>query len=100
MGDKSLMESIQIINTAIIKSKEKQINIAYEERLKELNQSPAMKALSKAITLLSESEKVSRDQAALMLIETIRDLDKVWTDYVTMEGIDRLKDFLKNQKVN
>jgi hypothetical protein len=89
------MEAIQLINTAIIKSKEKAINSAYEERLKKICESPVIEYLSKSITQLSESEKISRDQAAMMLIETIRELDDIWSDYVTMEGIDRLKSILK-----
>ena len=29
------------------------------------------------------------------VIEAMRDLDSIWTDYVTMEGIDRLKNMLR-----
>lgn len=89
------MESIQLLNTAIIKSKEKRIDNAYEERLTKINNSPAIDAINKSISLLSESQKISRDQAALQVIEAMRELDSIWTDYVTMEGIDRLKSMLK-----
>jgi len=44
---------------------------------------------------LAESQKISRDQAALQVIESIRELDNIWSDYVTMEGIDRLKSMLQ-----
>lgn len=91
------MESIQLLNTAIIKSKEKTINSDYEERLTTISDSPAVKALNKAITLLADSEKISRDQASIAIVETIRELDTIWSDYVTMEGIDRLKSILKKQ---
>ena len=89
------MESIQLLNTAIIKSKEKKINSSYEERLTKINKSPAIDAINKSISILAESQKISRDQAALQVIEAIRELDSVWSDYVTMEGIDRLKNMLK-----
>jgi hypothetical protein len=89
------MESIQLLNTAIIKSKEKRIDNAYEERLTKINNSPAIDAINKSISLLAESQKISRDQAALQVIEAMRELDSIWTDYVTMEGIDRLKSMLK-----
>lgn len=89
------MESIQILNTAIIKSKEKKIDHSYEERLAVLCKSPALKAINKAVTILSEDQKISRDQAALMVVESIRELDSIWNDYVIMEGIDRLKNLLK-----
>ena len=91
------MESIQLLNTAIIKSKEKKINSSYEERLTKINKSPAIDAINKSISILAESQKISRDQAALQVIEAIRELDSVWSDYVTMEGIDRLKNMLKGE---
>ena len=89
------MESIQLLNTAIIKSKEKKIDNSYEERLSKINKSPAIEVINKSITMLAESQKISRDQAAVQVIEAIRELDSIWTDYVTMEGIDRLKTLLK-----
>ena len=89
------MESIQLLNTAIIKSKEKKIDNTYEERLNKINNSPAIEAINKAITTLAETEKISRDQAALQIIDAIRELDSIWSDYVTMEGIDHLKNMLK-----
>ena len=89
------MESIQLLNTAIIKSKEKKINSSYEERLTKINNSPAIEAINKSISYLAESQKISRDQAALQIIDAMRELDSVWSDYVTMEGIDRLKAMLQ-----
>lgn len=88
-------ELIQLLNTAVVKTKEKKIDSSYEERLSEVCQRPAVDALSVAITKLSESQNISRDQAAVQLIETIRDLDSVWNDYVLMEGLSKLKDLLK-----
>jgi hypothetical protein len=91
------MESVQLLNTAIIKSKEKKIDNSYDERLKKICQSPVFDALNKAISHLAETQRISRDQASLQIIETIRELDSVWTDYVTMEGIHSLRNFLKTQ---
>ena len=88
-------DSIQLLNTAIIKSKENNINKSFEDRLAQTCERPAIKALSIAISSLSESQKISRDQAAMQIVETIRDLDSVWNDYVMMEGIGKLKEFLK-----
>lgn len=89
------MDSIQILNTAIIKSKEKKIDKSYEDRLKKVCESPALEAINKAITNLAESQKISRDQASIQIIDTIKELDSIWSDYVVMEGIDRLKNILK-----
>jgi len=89
-------ESIQLLNTAIIKSKEKKIDSSYEERLHEICNNPAIKSLSVAISHLSEAQRVSRDQAAIQIVDTIRTLDSIWNDYVLMEGMEKLKDLLKS----
>jgi hypothetical protein len=91
-------ESVQLLNTAIIKSKEKRINISYEERLSKACENPAIKAIDHAIAMLSETEKISRDQAAIQIIETVRDLDGVWTDFLMMEGITKTKELLKSRE--
>jgi hypothetical protein len=88
-------ELIQLLNTAVVKTKEKKIDSSYEERLSEVCQRPAINALSHAISKLSEQENISQDQAAMELIETVRDLDSIWNDYVLMEGLTKLKDLLK-----
>lgn len=88
-------DAIQLLNTAVIKSKEKRINASYEDRLEKICNSPVMEALLVAIDHLSEQEKMSKDQAAISIVETVRDLDSIWNDYVLMEGIGKLKDLLK-----
>ena len=93
-------DSIQLINTAIIKSKENRLESSYEDRLSKVCQKPAVNALSVAISSLAEEEKISRDQAAIQIIETVRELEKIWEDYVIMEGISNLKSILKNKTVN
>lgn len=91
----SNQESIQLLNTAIIKNKEKNIDSSYEERLSETCSSPAMKALGQAISFLANDQNISRDQSALQIVEAVRELDLIWNDYVMMEGITKLKDILK-----
>ena len=51
-----------------------------------------------AISHLSETQKITRDQAAIQIIETVRDLEKIWEDYVIMEGINNLKTILKTKQ--
>ena len=89
-------DSIQLINTAIIKSKENSLESSYEDRLGEVCSVPAMKALSTAISELSDEQNISRDQAAVQLIETVKELERIWDDYVMMEGISNLKSILKS----
>lgn len=89
-------DAIQLLNTAVIKSKEKRINASYEDRLAKICNSPVMSAILIAIDHLAEEEKMSKDQAAISIVETVRELDSIWNDYVLMEGIGKLKDLLKN----
>lgn len=89
-------DAIQLLNTAVIKSKEKRINASYEERLAKICNSPVMNSILVAIDHLAEEEKMSKDQAAISIVETVRELDSIWNDYVLMEGIGKLKDLLKN----
>ncbi len=88
------LETIQLFNTAVIKSKEKNIDGSYEERLNNICNGPVIEALNRAASYLSDSQKISRDQAAAQIIDTVRELDSVWQDYVMMEGIDKLKSLL------
>ncbi|MFZ8934357.1 MAG: hypothetical protein ACO20H_02520 [Bacteriovoracaceae bacterium] len=87
--------SIQILNTAIIKSKEKKIDSSFDEKLSALCDRPAIKAISLAISHLSETENISRDRAAMEIVSTIRGLDESWHDYLLMEGIHKVKESLK-----
>ena len=89
-------DAIQLLNTAVIKSKEKRINSTYEERLAKICNSPVMNALLVAIDHLSDTQKISKDHASVQLIETLRELDSIWNDYVVMEGISKVKELLKN----
>jgi hypothetical protein len=94
MSDKQ--DAIQLLNTAFIKSKEKRINATYEDRLAKISNSPVMTALLVAVDHLSDEQKMSKDHAAVLMIETIRELDSIWNDYVLMEGIGKLKELLKS----
>lgn len=91
-------DSVQLINTAIIKSKENRLESNYEDRLTEICKRPAMRAISEAITFLSEEQNISRDQAAINIVESVKELEKVWEDYVLMEGINNLKNILKTRQ--
>ncbi len=90
------MDAIQLLNTAIVKSKELKINDSYEERLKEVCASPALASLEKAINNLAQEANVSNDQAAQMIVGLVRDLESIWEDYVMMEGIDSIKNMLNS----
>jgi hypothetical protein len=90
-------ESVQTLNTAIIKSKERKIDSSFEDRLANTCKNPTMSSLNLAISHLSETQKISKDQAAIMIVDTIRELDNSWDDYLMMEGIEKIKDNLKDK---
>lgn len=89
-------ELVQLLNTAIVKSKEKKIDSTYERRLSEICKQPAVNAIAGAISTLADSEKISRDHAAVQIVETLRELDSIWNNYVMMEGLGKLKELLKD----
>ena len=90
-------ESVQLINTAIIKGKEKKVDSTYEQRLTEVCSSAAINAICDAIAILAEKEKISHDQASIQIIDTIKTLDCIWNDYIFMEGLNNLKKVLKER---
>ena len=93
-------DSIQVLNTAIIKSKEKKIDSSFEEKLAKTCQTPAIRALAIAVAQLADSEKISRDVAAMMIVETVRELDQSWNDYLMIEGLEKIKETLKNKSIH
>ncbi len=91
------METLQLLNTAVIKRKEKSIRANFEERLRNLQDNPALDILQKVINQLAEQKHVTRDQAALMVIETVLELESIWSEFIAAEGIDKLKEVLKGR---
>ena len=89
--DSENQELLQLINTAIVKTKEKEINSSYEERLAKACQASTIKALGLGIAHLGQEEKISQDQACMQIVEMIRSLDKIWADYIMMEGLDKIQ---------
>lgn len=89
------MKSIQLINTAILKSRSDQIEADLQGKLSRIAESPAMSALDMAISELAINQKITKDQAALDIVSVIKELDHLWTNYLILEGSDKLKNSLK-----
>lgn len=85
------MKAIQLLNTAILKTCQIKLETEIEEKLTKIADSPAVAALNMAITELSNKNKISKDQAAVEIVSTIKELDQLWTNYLLLEGSDRLK---------
>ena len=93
-SEQSRQNIVQLLNTAIVKSKEQTIKSNFQERLKIVCNSKVIESIGVAAKHLADAQNISNDQAMGQLIETFRELDTIWADYVTMEGLNRLKDIL------
>jgi hypothetical protein len=93
-------EEIRLLNTAVLKNKEKTIDTSFEKRLYNSCKKPAISALGVAISHLSETQNISRDQAALLIVEAIKELDRSWNDYLLMEGLSKIKENLKESPIS
>ena len=89
-------ETIQLINTAILKSRDLKIDTDLQERMTKISESPVMTILDSAFDEYSKKQKTTKDQAAFQIISTIRELDDIWTQYLLLEGSDRLKEKLNS----
>ena len=93
----SNLSTMQMLNTAIIHIKQREVKADYEQRLQRLCDSPEMEVMEGAITDLSVSRNISPDQAAEKLMEFMTDLQSVWTDFIIMKGTEVLKEKVSHE---
>jgi signal transduction histidine kinase len=86
-------QSTKLFNTAIIATKIPKLT-NYSAQLNELVQTPAFQFILKAIREYAASTGVSEEQAAEQMVQTFRDIDRVWDAYIFQEGLDKLKGHL------
>lgn len=80
----------QIFNTALVSSHaESKPDAAGEIHM--LMGSPGFGAILQAIQLLAGDQGISEIEAARELIRTFRRMDRLWTEYLVSEGVERLK---------
>jgi len=88
-------QSTKLFNTAIVATKIPKL-CNYSSQLSELVQSKSFHAILKAIQLHAETCGLSEEQAAEEVVQTFRDIDKIWDNYIFQEGLDKLKGHLNN----
>lgn len=88
-------QSTKLFNTAIIATKIPKLS-NYSSQLNELVQSKAFQAILTAIRSHAESSGISEEQAAEEIVQTFRDIDRIWDDYIFQEGLDKLKGHLSS----
>ena len=83
-------ELIRVFNTAIVATQAGSQR-DFSGEIFELIENPAFRAILGAVRQFSRMQGVNERQAAEQIITTFRKMDRVWTDYVFQEGVDRLK---------
>lgn len=82
--------STKLFNTAIIATKIPKLT-NYSAKLSELVQSRSFQAILKAIREHALENGLSEEIAAEEIVQTFREIDQVWNDYIFQEGLDKLK---------
>jgi hypothetical protein len=80
----------QIFNTALVSSHSEAKPDSVSE-IHALMESPGFGAILQSIQLLAGEQGISEIEAARDLIRTFRRMDRLWTDYLVSEGVERLK---------
>jgi hypothetical protein len=87
--------STKLFNTAIIATKIPSLS-NYSSELSALVQSKAFQAILKAIQDHAKAANIPEEQAAEEIVQTFRDIDRIWDAYIFQEGLDKLKSHLSN----
>lgn len=87
--------STKLFNTAIIATKIPKLT-NYSSELNSLVQGKAFQTILKAIQDYAKAAGVAEEQAAEEIVQTFRDIDRIWDAYIFQEGLDKLKSHLSN----
>jgi hypothetical protein len=85
-----LDELARVFNTAIVSTQVDESR-DFSGELYRLVETAPFRAILQAVRQLSRSQGIPERQAAEQLIQTFRKMDRLWTDYVFKEGVDRLR---------
>ncbi len=85
----------KLFNTAIISTKIPKLT-NYSNKLGDAVQSKPFEAILKAIQEHAASTGLSEEQAAEEVVQTFREIDQLWNDYIFQEGLDKLKGHLSS----
>jgi hypothetical protein len=88
-------QSTKLFNTAIIATKIPKLT-NYSLELNELVNSHAFQAILRAIREHAAGSGQPEDRAAEEIVQTFRDIDRIWDTYIFQEGLDKLKGHLGN----
>ncbi|MEO5970575.1 MAG: hypothetical protein ABIQ95_11660 [Bdellovibrionia bacterium] len=83
-------ELARVFNTAIVSSQANTTRDLSAE-LQQLTQSAPFKAILNAVRQLAAVQGITERQSAEVIIETFREMDEVWSEYVFREGLDKIR---------
>jgi hypothetical protein len=83
-------ELVRIFNTALVASHAGPTR-DFSNEIYELMENPAFRAILGTVRQFARLQGLSERQAAEQIITTFRKMDRVWSDYVFHEGVERLK---------
>lgn len=89
-GPEEAADLTRILYTAMVSTRAA-ITRDLASELLQLSQTPAFRAILTAVRQHARLQGIPERQAAEEVVETFRKLDGIWADYVTQEGVDRLK---------
>ena len=83
-------ELARVFNTAIVSS-QAETKRDLNSELQQLTQSAPFKAILNAVRQLAAVQGITERQSAEVIIETFRNMDEVWGEYVLREGLDKIR---------
>lgn len=81
---------VRVFNTAIVATRAETLR-DFSDELIHLMETPAFRAVLNAIRHHAISQGISDKDAAEAVIHAFRKIDRIWSDYVFQEGVDRLR---------
>jgi hypothetical protein len=81
---------VRVFNTALVASRVEAVR-DFSTELYALVESQAFRTILNAVRQHARLQGISERQAAEQVIQTFRKVDRLWSDYVFQEGVDRLR---------
>ena len=83
-------QSTKLFNTAVVATKALTTK-NHSRQLNDLISSKAFHAIVQAIRYHAVATGIDEEQAAEEIVQTFRQIDTIWDEYIFQEGLDRLK---------
>lgn len=88
-------QRVRLLNTAVITTKIPQQPVN-STKLNAIVKSEAFSLILKCVQEFAKVKNIPEETAAAEIIQTFRNLDKVWDEYIFQEGLNQLKKQLRS----